>query len=188
LSRPPYFTALALWFVGDSYFTGGFFPDRDSLWVGFDMAPPNRGRLPNSLSITGPMPPYVARTNGGPDRTVFMNRLLRDGWTWVPGASPERWERRHPSGDLTLIMIQHKGEPSAHGRRPVVEYAVRVEPEVGLHSLGEVTWADLDSRGRLVIAQQGRLLSWEPPNEFVEIADFNNQVPESIEAPDWARS
>jgi hypothetical protein len=188
LSRPPYFTALALWFVGDSYHTGGFFPDDETLWIGFAIAPPNRGRLPNSISITGPMALYLAQEEGEPDRTVFINRQLRDGWTWVPGASPERWERRHDSKNLTLIMIHHDGEGRPDPERSGVEYLVRAEPELELYSLGDVTWADWDQRGRLVLAQQGRLLSWEPPNRFIEITDLNNQIPETIEAPDWARS
>src|SRR5688572_26792862 len=35
LSRPPYFTALAVWFVGGTYHTGAFFPDDTSLWLGY---------------------------------------------------------------------------------------------------------------------------------------------------------
>jgi hypothetical protein len=134
------------------------------------------------------MPPYVARSEGQHDRTVVINRLMRDGWAWIPGEHPERWERRDRSGDLTLIMTQREGEPSRQRGRPTVEFAVRSEPELELYALADATWADWDQRGRLVLAQQGRLLSWEPPNTFTTIADLTSQVPESIEAPDWARS
>src|SRR5438270_7076744 len=34
VSRPPYFSALALWWVGSTWCSGGFFTDRGSLWVG----------------------------------------------------------------------------------------------------------------------------------------------------------
>ena len=46
ISRPPSFTALALWFVGGTYHTGGCFPDRQSVWPGFGAGPPVQGRLP----------------------------------------------------------------------------------------------------------------------------------------------
>ena len=41
VSRPPWFTALALWFVGGTYHTGGFFPERQALWLGFGANPPD---------------------------------------------------------------------------------------------------------------------------------------------------
>ena len=47
LSRPPFFTALALWFVGGTYYTGGYFPERKRLWLGWDSPQPDQGRLPH---------------------------------------------------------------------------------------------------------------------------------------------
>ena len=45
LSRPPFFSALAVWLVGGTYHTGGFFPDDESVWTGFNDAPPDEGSL-----------------------------------------------------------------------------------------------------------------------------------------------
>ena len=36
VSRPPWFTALALWFVGGTFCTGGYFPDAGKFWLGFE--------------------------------------------------------------------------------------------------------------------------------------------------------
>ncbi|HKG24667.1 MAG TPA: hypothetical protein VKB09_03415, partial [Thermomicrobiales bacterium] len=53
--------------------------------------------------------------------------------------------------------------------------------------IGRATWADWDWRGRLVVAQDGRLFHWERPGTMRQIADFNPQQPEPEPAPDWAR-
>lgn len=189
VSRPPWFTALALWFVGGTYHTGGFFPDRQTLWPGFTTESPDEGVLPGWLRPSGPLPPYVDGTNNWTDRTVWFNRLLRDGWARVERSAPETWERRNPTGDLTLVMtLLSEADFAAYGGPHVVEYAVRVEPTGDVIPLGRATWADWDQQGRLILAQQGRLLHWQPPNAQHEIADFNPQVPEPTPAPVDART
>ena len=189
VSRPPWFTALALWFVGGTYHTGGFFPDRRTLWLGFDPAPPDRGRLPAWLTTTTALPPYVDRTNDWTERTVWINRLLRCGWERVEGAVPETWQRRNPEGDLSLLMtLRSNADFAAFGGRHVVEYAVRTEPRGELIPLGRATWADWDQGGRLVIARDSRLLHWQAPDRLHEIADFNPQTPEPAPSPAWARA
>jgi hypothetical protein len=189
VSRPPWFTALALWFVGGTYHTGGMFPDGRTLWTGFDPNPPSQGRLPRWLDTTTALPPYVDRTNDWTDRTVWINRLLGDGWSRVDGAAPETWERRSPSGELTLAMtVLSNSDFGAYGGRYVVEYNIRADASSKVVPIGRATWADWDQRGRLIVAQNGRLLRWRPPGTLDEIADFNGQTPNPAPAPDWARS
>ena len=67
----------------------------------------------------------------------------------------------------------------------VVEYAVRRDgaPE---HALGQATWADWDQQGRLVLAQRGRLLTWDTDRGLQTITDFNHQTPDPQPAPEWA--
>src|SRR5687767_12303066 len=69
ISRPPWFTALAVWYVGGTYYTGGLFRDGYTLSVGWDAQPPDQGRLPNWLNTTKELPPYIDGTNDWPDRT-----------------------------------------------------------------------------------------------------------------------
>jgi hypothetical protein len=188
LSRPPYFTALALWFIGSTWYTGGFFPSRDAVWLGFTTAQPDQGTLPASLAVASGLPAHVERTNEWTNQTVFVNRLLRDGWIRTGAGNAETWEHRHPEQELTLLMLDRAADFHAYGGRHQTEYAVRLEPDVELYPLGHATWADWDQQGRLVVAQGGRLLAWMAPNQFAEIADFNPQTPESIEAPAWAQT
>jgi hypothetical protein len=189
ISRPPYFTALALWFVGGTYYTGAMFPDRQSLWLGFHQGPPDEGRLPPWLAVTPQPPLWVDQTSEWPERIVHFNRLLRDGWTLVSD-TPDgtTWERPHPSESRTLVMTQRYDALmfNAYGGPYAVEYAVRAEAGGEPHRLGRASWADWDQQGRLVMARQGRLLHWESPDTSREIADFNEQVPEAAPAPSWA--
>jgi hypothetical protein len=189
VSRPPWFTALALWFVGGTYYTGGYFPDRQHLWLGWESPQPDQGQLPDWLQMTTERPPYIDGTNDWTDRTVWINRLIRDGWTRREGTVPETWERRSPSDDMTLAMrIVTNIDFRAYGGRYVIEYAVRTNPDGQEVELGRATWADWDQRGRLIVARDGRLMHWQPSG-FTDIADFNDQTPDPQPAPahvtDW---
>jgi hypothetical protein len=186
VSRPPYFTALALWFVGGTYYTGPLFRDRRTLWTGFAATPPDRGALPSWLSLQTDPPPYIDRTNDWTERTVFINRLLRDGWTGGGSGGPETWELRNPQGNGTLLMVERGDADSrTFGGRHVLEYAFQTGA-ADLTSLGTATWAGWDHRGRLVLARDGRLLQRRPDGALDELADFNGQSPEPRPAPAWA--
>ena len=181
VSRPPWFTALALWWVGGTYCAGGFFTGPRALWTGFRDGP-DQGALPAWLDGS-PDLPVRDTTNDWTERTVFMNRLLRDGWTRVEGSRQETWERPHPSLHWTLAMSLAERDFTAYGGRHGAEFAVRLGPDVDPVPLGQATWADWDRRGRLALARDGRLLTWDPAAGFTEIADFNPQRPETGAAP-----
>jgi hypothetical protein len=188
ISRPPWFTALALWFVGGTYCTGAYFPSDRRLWLPFDPNRPDVGELPEWLSVDRRLPPYVDRTGNWTERTVHHNRMLRDGWTRVDGARLETWAHTDPAGAMTLLLTEHSDRDfGAYGGPHVIEYAVQIEAAGELLPLGRATWADWDQRGRLVVAQNGRLFEWERAGTPREIADFNAQTPVAEPAPDATR-
>lgn len=187
ISRPPYFSALAVWFVGGTYHTGPYFPDRLSLWPGFQEQPPDIGSVPSWLNITPPRSiPYIDGTTEWTDRTVHFNRLLRDGWRneHDDGAST-MWERDHPSKPLRLSMTHRFEDFRKYGGPYVVEYSV-CRADALEFELGEAAWADWDQSGRLVFARDGRLSSWDETSGIREICDFNGQTPDPQPAPEWA--
>jgi hypothetical protein len=183
ISRPPYFSALALWWIGGTYCAGGLFSDRRSIWAGWNDGP-DQGDLPAWLERAATLP-HVDRTNNWTDRTVFHNRLLRDGWLVAANATRESWGHRHPSEPSELVLREIGWDPRAFGGPHQVEYALR-SAEDEMISLPGVTWADWDQRGRLNVVQDGQLVHWRAPNSRVALADFNSQVPESVAAPAWA--
>src|SRR5687768_15870669 len=81
LSRPPFFSALAVWFIGVTYYTAAFCPRTRHLRLGFmDDQPPDIGSRPDWLTIAAPRDiPYIDGTAEWTERTVHFNRLLRDG-------------------------------------------------------------------------------------------------------------
>ena len=187
ISRPPYFTALAVWFVGGTYYTGGYFPERRTLWLGWGSPQPDQGRVPKWLRLTPKRPPYIDGTGDWTDRTVWINRLLRDGWIRREGAEPEQWQRRSPAGDFTLVMtILANTEFAAYGGRYVLDYLVREGPDGAETGLGLATWADFDQGGRLIVARDGCLSRWLGGDRYAVIADFNDQRPDPQPAPGWA--
>jgi len=141
--------------------------------------------LPPWLEIARTIP-HVDRTNNWTDRTVYHNRLVRDGWQLVAEAPRERWQRQQPDGPLMLLLDEIGWDPRAFGGPHVVEYTVRA-PDERIEVLPGVTWADWDHRGRLVVVQHGRLLHWQPSGAASVLADFNSQVPEAIPPPAWAK-
>lgn len=186
ISRPPWFTALALWFVGGTYSIGGNFPASGQLWLGFEPNPPDQGVLPPWLKAETNREGYIDRTSDWPDRTVWNSRMLRDGWRRVPEVEPETWQRRHPDQPLTLKMILRSTlDFDAFGGRYQLDYELHNESE-NVSPIGRATWADWDQRDRLIVAREGKLFNWNLNGEPTVIADFNPQTPEPEGAPDEA--
>jgi hypothetical protein len=188
ISRPPYFSALAVWFVGGTYHTGPCFPDGKALWTGFAGAiPPDRGTVPAWLQRRGAREiSYVDGTGEWPERTVHFNRLLRDGWQLLDRDQYcSIWQRRHPHRPITLEMT-HAFDGTTRGHAYRVEYRVQQggAPE---QSIGEASWADWDQRGRLVVARAGQLRAWDVDTGTERlIADFNGRSPDPQPPPAWA--
>jgi hypothetical protein len=187
ISRPPWFTALALWCVGETYCTGAYFPAGRTLWLPFDAKSPDAGEVPDWLSVEGGPPPHVDRTDNWTERTVHHNRLRRDGWRRVEEERLETWSHADPTGATTLLMTELSDRDfGAYGGPHVVDYAIQIEASNELIPVGRATWADWDHQGRLVVARDGRLVQWEPPGYLHPIADFDRQKPVPEPAPDWA--
>jgi hypothetical protein len=186
VSRPPWFTALALWKAGTTYFAGGYFPDDRSLMIGYTLASPDIGTLPAWLGRVNE-PPYIDRTPDWTSRTVMVNRLLRDGWSpsttaGDPGAS---WERVQPRGRDVLVQAPGSAaDLSTYGGRDVFHYTRR--SPTGEFPLGVATWCDWDHGGRLVIARDGRLCGLSVDGEQTLIEDFNGQAPDPQPSPPQA--
>ena len=188
ISRPPFFAALAVWFIGGTYHAGAFFPQRDSVWHGLEDPSPDVGRLPEWLRTTSSRDiPYTENTNESTNLTVHFNRLLRDGWQKQESSlHSATWERGHPTKSLCLSMRQRFEGFDRYGGPYVVEYSVRDADGVELQ-LGEATWADWDHRGRLVLARHGRLVSSDEGIGFRQLEEFNDQVPDPQPAPPWVK-
>jgi hypothetical protein len=187
LSRPPYFSALAVWFVGGTYHTGGFFPERSSVWLGFtNETAPDLGAKPDWLHVTPPQAiAYIDGTLDWPDRTVHFNRLVRDGWALDANATHQTmWKRRHSRLPVVLHMLQSYEGPAEFGGPYRVEYSIWDEAAQRERPIGKATWADWDHRGRLIVAREGQLLEWSLHGDAPRsIADITGQAPDPQAPP-----
>lgn len=218
VSRPPFFTAIAVWCGPAPWFTGG-------LWTG------NQGVILPMLGTQVIMePPEWLRTttftSGLSEEIVFRVRLGNYGWKVIEARGiedvfidPERVNKLlldddDESGASQMItMAQEIGKileqraaqlivmekPFTRGtlRRIETGYetwqVVDCEGVVRRQFLSgwySTQFLDIDHRGRVVFGDQGCLWAWEgfPDGKPTLIADLNANRFEAIEAPAWAVS
>jgi hypothetical protein len=196
ISRPPYFTALALWPLGDSWGGGGLFVDGKSLLLNF-----NPGSVP---ALKGHEPPpwlKVSMYMGGLGK-ILGERLCRDGWTRLQEGVrspnqralkllvPEIFQKCSSDGELVLLRKYLGYDSKRFGSPMIYEFSLKDFAHRQEFLLEGVTWADLDHRQRLVLTKNdGCLYACDQPNvEFSlqMLANLNSQHPKSMSTPEWA--
>lgn len=196
VSRPPYFTALALWPLGNTWFGGGLFDDDAFLRLNHPdcnvQCHPDHPVSP-SLHVTAD-PMYFW------DRTPLSERMARDGWILksrvktivggrkIAGMHPQQWEK--PDSTARRRLFLHDLNDGLIHRRPF-HYSV-VYGKTGSELIAfEAEWADWDQAGQLAYASRGKLFRvvFAPRGRSVEtreIGDFNSASPNPQPAPEWA--
>ena len=197
ISKPPYLTALALWPIGDTWLGGGLFITQRTIWLNkFPCHPaephPNH-RPPKRLRI-------IADTKlASGNMPVFAKRLNRDGWNLQPEGSFQQtnWQSAWMSNEP---FTWHK--PGCDGRFYLAMSWVLVQYDEIFSfdlvnastqqrtALYDCNWADWDQQGRLIAVRNGQIWTFNPDCPYEEqtlLADFNDQQPEPVVAPGWAR-
>jgi hypothetical protein len=182
ISRPPYLTALALWPKGDCWHGGGSFDSNGSIILNHepDAATPHPKHVPQALHVRLKDRVY------GEDDPIFSERLERDGWKLKQYARGlEVRQKEHPAGSQLLELTR-----SLSGYRFTEHFAVRQREDSARMEIERASWADWDSRGRLVFARDGKLyaatLTASSDLELKELLDLNGDAPASVRAPQWA--
>lgn len=216
ISKAPWLTALAAWPHWGTYYGGGLFETDSSVWVnsGHPDAEPHPGFEPQGLRVSyehpfwdhdwhtlfrleqagwKPIEPF-------PTGSVPLYRIQPHGpWTMEPSdpACPlmtriqtvHRKASRHSRLSLAMISTYNYGLSVKNSRARTFE--LRNSEQKSATPLAGVSWADWDSRGRLVYAKDGKLFaaSFDRSDELmpVELADFNACRPRRTKAPPWAR-
>jgi hypothetical protein len=208
ISKPPFFTALALWPKGDAWGGGGLFdtarrirlnhkPDEMKLAPDF--------RLGNSMEVV----PIGDWAGHGEDDPIHGVRLEREGWLWSGeesrslehGQHSQRWITFEPpiryrkavgraTGDIELEM-SIEAIHERQGAWYVITYQLAAGRDVVL-DLGRLDWADIAPQGDLLIAGDGRLSRLAPDDEgrwrseaTRTVVDLSSHRFESRVAPDW---
>ncbi len=189
ISRPPYFTALALWRNLGSWYGGGVFESNHRVLL--DTACGNEAHpdfQPRGLDL-GRCPA---------DSAPWEQRLLLGGWRLAQrGFDPrthrrvgerEVWERPNAALGATLCREVEEVDFARFGGPYGDSYWLEAGGD--LVPLTDAAWADWDGERRLVFARDGQLFEASLEAGCLrerELYDFNPLTPEEVKTPDWAR-
>ena len=172
VSRPPYFTALALWPKGDAWGGGGLFSSENELLLNHNplqMALADGFVAPRKLKI-GTLP----GAGRGEDAPIFEQRSRRDGWElvqqgtwlqqnetarlWFKCDPPEIWRKPHPLRSVRLRLLrQTEGINEKGGPWYITRYRLDEGDKGEGRDIGRADWADWSSDGDLLFAAGGKL-------------------------------
>ncbi len=194
ISKPPYFTALALWPKGDCWDGGGRF-EWESRRRGR-----HRRRLVLHLNHCGEAPTHpdhpapgslsvrASRCGRGEDLPIYNDILLSKGWS-RPEAGEHVWTKPGPDGRLLLRMELETVDFRKPGGPLHFGFALLRASGGELAEILDAQWADWDHAGRLVYSQGGKLFAARLKGQSldaIELADFAGDKPIQIVAPERA--
>lgn len=203
ISRPPYFTALALWIDDGAYQGGGIWFGNSALGLNLtttarESKPPRLALKLESLALPG-----------SEDEPLFSLLMIKRGWT-VAGAPDwilkrpdlqEWWPTadklvRERFPELTVAPTEGEGpgtwvKPLRSGklRRLVQDHEDQWQL---LNATNEVlfqpSWIEADADGTPIWAQEGKLYRWRsfPDGEPQMICDLNPMTFEAVPPPESA--
>lgn len=210
VSRPPFFTALALWPKGNCWGGGGKFASDTRLLLNHynhEMTRAKDFSIPAWLSV-GQCGNW---SGGGEDDPLWPSRLMRDGWkltrspektkddygakVWIEYDPPITWEKAHPiwPNKYTLRMSIW-GLKERDGPWYLIDHSV-LGTGGYTGAIGRSEWADWSRNGDLLFAQSGCLYRLQPSRskfgpieESKQLADFNTLTFQNVQPPENAKT
>jgi YD repeat-containing protein len=190
ISKPPYFTALALWPKYGSWDGGGLFKSNNSIFLNHEkeVAEPHPNHKPGPLEV-------ILKDW---DKPIFSERLERDGW-----ALRQEWKGEpRATSPYDFRTVQPEIREKANGPQVIRlirssnvldfsdEFAVVSGEDKIVASVERAGWVDWDQQGRLVFVRDGGIFSGriEADGRLAEhqLADLNSSKPSPLEPPQWA--
>ena len=198
VSRPPYFTALAMWPQTQVGAGGGLFDADRAIRLNHradEMDLAKGFRLRNGMTV------LRRAWDGSAGQDMYHERLLRDGWGLSDPAARYNandkmsplYEKRSMAGAALLMQTTREAGPP--GNRDRADYEVlSADGSVWLR-LDRTDWADWDQNGDLLVSQNGCLFRaaaadvGAPQGAAVMrcVADFRDMVFEPVKPPPAAK-
>ncbi len=207
ISKPPYFTALALWPSLGTYGGGGLFLDDDHVELNHLGA---YAKLAEGFSLRRGMrvSALAEHAGRGEDDPIHHYRLLRDGWrltqssrgveqsrgakVWIVFDPPIVYAKPRPRQPQLELEERMRGIKGTNGPWYVLEHALVDRASGREELLPRCEWADWDSQGDLLFASEGRLFRARVPRGRLEapreLIDLRGETFEQVLAPPGART
>jgi hypothetical protein len=191
VSRPPWYTALALWTNGNTtYFGGGAFKDNNTILI--NQAPQCEGNAPTIVDVDIPKKIKIEYTKIPFGESMEIAAFERSGWKWIKLTDT----RAFGCQEIKDGSIREK--TSRDNKYKIVALRVDRDDAFEIIDMGnseaialDADWADWDQRGRLVFTRRGLLLTADPTSHGVKtpnvLADFSPNQPEEKSSPQTAR-
>lgn len=200
ISKPPWFTALALWPKGDGWNGGGWFTGPYSIHLNHFQ--PESAPHPDFVKGCRKFPIASHASHRGEDATVWDWVLERDGWKhaqqgkWMDhgtirgfswkAAVPDAWRKPHSKLPFFLEM-SIEGIGKKDGPWYYINYWVVTKSGDPLLDLDRADWADWDRNGDVLFSRAGCLFRQKfksgLPQPEVKLADFNDNKFQAFRAP-----
>jgi hypothetical protein len=215
ISRPPYFTALALWPKGDAWCGGGVFQENRTLLLNHPaggapmIAPASHLRVVEGTAI-----PWFRQ---GEDYPIYPAILQQQGWQRVEqspyGATLEEvvqrlpvlpkgrgrgrymrsaaliWQKTSANTRFRLQQTYYGTDFNRIGDHAIMEWLLIDTMTKQAREIEQAEWADWDQRGRLLFTRQGQAWASMPdtfPQEASSLLDLNDRRFRPLPSPDWA--
>lgn len=203
VSRPPWWTAVALWPKGDAWGGGGMWDDDHILRVNHRPTQLKLGEgfaIPKRIRVSTPIREGYGE---GEDSPIWDARLHRDGWTctsageakerglraklWMVYDPPIVWEKARPGAPKTKLRMVIRGLSEREGPWYATDH--EVQTPAGTHALPGTSWADWDKNGDLLYAEGGALFRWRVGKEEKarKLVDLAGREFVARRSPGWAR-
>lgn len=200
ISKPPYFTALALWSGGGTTHGGGGYFEDDLTICLRAFNNPYKDHVPPDWF-------HINTGNCDHDASSELRRLKQSGWkiisraTYAPRdptsdwqkalyATPEIHQKEDVGHNYRLTMQENGYNYKQYGDRSVITYTLQRKRDQAEFLISD-TWADWDQQGRFVYAEQGKLFAGNPGRVGttpVLLKDFNPNQVRLIQSPEWAKT
>lgn len=205
ISRPPFFTGLALWPKGDGWGGGGRFLSENRIELNHRASEMELGSgfsLPRSLRVK----PFGKRPGWGEDDPIWPERLKRDGWSlvshptktkddfggkvWIEFSPPLVWRKPNPVWPKRYALeMSISGLKERNGPWYLTEHSI-IRNDGIADRIGRSDWADWSYSGDLLFAMDGCLYrvrsrneTLDPLEDSIRIADFSKLLFENRQAP-----
>ncbi len=215
ISRPPYFTALALWPKGDAWNGGAVFQDNRTLLLNHsEGGKPLVDPAEHLRVVAGWEVPWFAM---GEDYPIHEAILQQQGWRSVetsayaesvdevsaqlPVLSKRRrrsrylmsrafiWQKPIPGGRFVLQQADYGADFTRLGDFHILRWKLIDNTTKQAQEIEQAEWADLDRQGRLIFTRAGQVWACLPqhfPHGTICLLDLNERRPAPKPSPLWA--